>query len=130
MADSKLTALTEMTDPLGSDLMYVVDDPAGTPASRKTYLGTYNLLPDGYMINGKISVTVATNDITVALKTKSGGNPSTTDPVSVWINGTMRRCTAALSVTKVDGTNWCNAGNSNPDYPVFCVSDLEHHARN
>lgn len=110
MADSKLTALTENTDPLGSDLEYMVDDPAGTPASRKVYMGSKNLLPDGYMINGKISVTVATNDITVALKTKSGGNPSATDPVSIWINGTMRRCTAALTVTKVDATNWFNAG--------------------
>src|SRR6185436_10289424 len=71
-----------------------------------------NLLPDGYMVNGKLSVTVASNNITVAIKTKSGGNPSTTDPVSVWINGSYRRITAALSVTKNAGTNWFASGSA------------------
>ncbi len=107
MADSNLTGLTERTTPLGSDLRYGVY--SGT-TDFKMYDGTYNLLPDGFMINGVISVTVATNNITVALKTRSGGNPSATDPVSIWINGSFRRCTAALSVTKNAGTNWFNAG--------------------
>lgn len=35
MADSKLTALTELTSPSGDDILYIVDDPAGTPVSRK-----------------------------------------------------------------------------------------------
>lgn len=38
MADSKLTALTEDTAPTGDDIVYVVNDPAGTPASRKVKL--------------------------------------------------------------------------------------------
>lgn len=110
MANVKWTAKTQNTAPLGSDLTLMVDDPAGTPLSQKIYLGDWNILPEGYMLNGKIVVTVTTNNLTVALKTKSGGNPSATDPVSVWINGSFRRCTAALSVTKNAGTNWCNAG--------------------
>lgn len=36
MADTKLTALTALTTPSLDDLIYTVDDPAGTPASRKT----------------------------------------------------------------------------------------------
>jgi hypothetical protein len=107
MANAKLTALTEDNGPLGSDLGYVVD---GAANSRKRYLPDFSLLPEGYMLNGKLSVTVASSDITVALKTLSGGNPSATDPVSVWINGAFRRCTAALSVTKNDATNWFNSG--------------------
>lgn len=107
MADSNLTGLTEDTTPLGSDLMYGV---SGGTTDFKRYLGDHNLMPDGFMINGVISVTVATNNITVALKTRSGGNPSATDPVSVWIAGAWRTCTAALSVTKNAGTNWFNAG--------------------
>jgi hypothetical protein len=114
MADSKTTTLTENTAPLGSDLDYMVDDPAGTPLSQKIYKGSQNLLPDGYMVNGKISVTVASNNITVALKTKNGTDPSATDPVSVWINGTYRRCTAALSVTKNAATDWFAAGSQLP----------------
>lgn len=35
MADAKTTALTEMTDPQPTDLIYAVDDPGGTPAERK-----------------------------------------------------------------------------------------------
>ena len=35
MADAKLTALTALTTLTGDDLLYAVDDPAGTPVSRK-----------------------------------------------------------------------------------------------
>ena len=35
MADAKLTALDEQTTPGDDDLLYVVDDPAGTPVERK-----------------------------------------------------------------------------------------------
>lgn len=38
MADEKLTALVEETAPIGTDLAYIVDDPAGAPASRKATL--------------------------------------------------------------------------------------------
>jgi len=112
MADTKTTALTENTDPLGSDLEYMVDDPAGTPASRKIYKGNNNLLPDGFMVNGKLSVTVSASDLIVALKTKSGSDPSATNPVSIWINGTYRRVTAATSITLADATNWFSLGSS------------------
>jgi hypothetical protein len=109
LANSKLTALTEDSAPTGADLTYAVKT-ANT--SRKRYLPDNNLLPEGYIINGKLSVTVASNNITVALKTLSGGNPSATDPVSVWLAGSYRRCTAALSVTKNAGTNWFSSGSS------------------
>ncbi len=35
MTDKKLTALTENTTPALTDIMYIVDDPGGTPASQK-----------------------------------------------------------------------------------------------
>ena len=35
MADTKLTGLTEETAPISTDLLYMVDDPGSTPASRK-----------------------------------------------------------------------------------------------
>lgn len=38
MADTKLANLTALTAPSGDDLLYVVDDPAGTPADRKLAL--------------------------------------------------------------------------------------------
>ncbi len=112
MADSKVSALSTNTAPIGGDALYLIDDLAGTPTSQRIFLGDLNALPNGFIVNGKISVTVATNNITVALKTNSGGNPSSTDPVSVWLNGSFRHCTAALSVTKNAGTNWFNSGAS------------------
>lgn len=76
--------------------------------------GTYgSLFPEATtMLNGKISVSVASNNITVAIKTLAGTDPSSSDPVYVRIGDTVRSITAALSVTKNAGTNWFNAGAS------------------
>jgi len=68
--------------------------------------------PQGFLINGKLSVTVSSNDLIVTLKTLSGGDPSTSDPVYCRIGDTVRPVTGALSVTAADGTNWFNAGSS------------------
>jgi hypothetical protein len=35
MADQKLTALSAITTPTDDDLLYVVNDPSGTPTSNK-----------------------------------------------------------------------------------------------
>jgi len=72
----------------------------------------FHLPPQGFMYNGKISVTVASNNLTVALKGKDGNDPSATNPVYVEIGDTRRSITSALSVTKNAGTNWCNAGSA------------------
>lgn len=68
--------------------------------------------PQGLMRNGKLSVTVSSNDLVVALKTQAGNDPSITDPVIVRIGDTERIITAALSVTAADGTNWFNSGSA------------------
>lgn len=39
MADAKLTALTANSGPVAADLLYLVDDPAGTPLSQKLSFG-------------------------------------------------------------------------------------------
>lgn len=65
--------------------------------------------PQGYLINGKISVTDASG-ITVAIKTIAGNDPSETDPVHVRIGDSVHTLITALSVSKADGTNWCNSG--------------------
>lgn len=68
--------------------------------------------PQGFMINGKIDVTVASNNITVAIKTLAGTDPTTSDVVFVRIDDTIHSITSALSVTKNAGTNWFNSGSS------------------
>jgi len=89
------------------------DTKLATQKATKTYVdsngGGFN---QGFMNNGKIVVTVASNNITVALKTASGADPSASSPVKIRIGDTIRTVTAALSVTKNAGTNWCNAGSA------------------
>jgi hypothetical protein len=76
-----------------------------TPASSGITSG-----PQAFTDNFKLSVTVASNNITVAVKTIAGSDPSAGDPVKVRIGDTYRSITAALSVTKNAGTNWFNSG--------------------
>lgn len=112
---SKVTALTAVTSLAPADLFYVVYDAAGTPVSRKITTGVLRgvlNLPSGYLLNGYISVTVASNNLTVAIKTLAGANPSATDPVYIRLGNTVRSITGALSVTKNAGTNWFNAGSA------------------
>lgn len=97
----------------------LLDANGGNTASG-TAISTTNQLVDekylqatpGQLINGKLSVTVASNNITVAIKTLAGNDPSTTDPVEVRIGNAIRQITAALSVTVNAGANSFNAGAS------------------
>src|SRR5690348_826774 len=109
MANSKVTGLGAITDYAGNDVEYLID---GASADAKILAGDKNLLPQGFLWDGYFQVTVASNNITVSLKTRAGNNPSTSEPVTIYIGGTRRRITAALSVTKNAGTNWFAAGSS------------------
>jgi hypothetical protein len=60
-------------------------------------------LPEGVMYNGVITPSVASNNLTVALKTLAGTNPSDTDPVYVRIGGVVRTITSALSLVENAG---------------------------
>lgn len=64
----------------------------------------------GGLANGRISVSVNSNNITLAIKTLSNTDPSSSDPVYVRIGSTIRTITSALSVTVNAGTNWFGAG--------------------
>lgn len=66
--------------------------------------------PEWFLVNWKIAPSVATNNITVAIKTLSGTDASSSNPIYVMIWGVMRIITGALSVTKNAGTNWFNSG--------------------
>lgn len=86
------------------------------------------LAPDGTMFGGKISVTVVSNDLVVAIKTTAGADPSATDSVAVKINGTVRTISAATSITLADATNWFNAGGAELaakeiDYFLYAIWD-------
>lgn len=98
--------------------------PAGTPlqagdrfvvargGNNYYILGSEFFPQAGGMRNGRISVTVAGNNLTLALKTYAGADPAAGDPVLLFIGGAWRAITAPLSVTKNAGTNWCNCGSA------------------
>ena len=65
------------------------------------------------LINGKIVPTVASNNLTVAIKTLQDTDPSTTNPVGIWIGNELRWITSALSTTLNSGVNnWLNMGSA------------------
>jgi hypothetical protein len=68
--------------------------------------------PRGYLLNGKIVPTVTSNNLTVAIKTLAGADPSATDPVAIRIGDTIQLITSALAKTINAGTNWFNAGSA------------------
>ena len=114
-ASSELTADRTVTLPLltGND-EFVFKDHTQT-LTNKT-IGTTNKIsfnaPEGFLINGKIVPSVASNNLTVALKGLDGNDPSATNPIYIRIGDTVHSITGALSVTKNAGTNWFNAGSA------------------
>lgn len=79
--------------------------------SWATPVAANNAIP-GQLMNGKIVRTVASNNITVAIKTLAGNDPSDVDPVYIRIGDVVRKLNAALSVTKNAGTNWMASGSA------------------
>ena len=92
-------------------------------ATNKVVDQKYLQAVPGQLINGKISVTVASNNITLAIKTLAGNDPSTSDPVEVRIGNSIRQITAALSVTVNAGTNSFAAGSTN-----FAAKEIDYFA--
>jgi hypothetical protein len=63
-------------------------------------------LPSGIVVNYRIVPSVASNNLTLALKGLDGNDASASNPIKVRIGNTERTITAALSVTKNAGTGW------------------------
>lgn len=113
---------TTKTTPVDGDEFGIVDSAssntlkrlswANLKATLKTYFDLVYAPPQGTGQNYRISVTVSSNNLTVALKGMDGNNPSSTNPVSVRIGNTIRTVTSALSVTANASTNWFNAGST------------------
>lgn len=75
-----------------------------------------------------ITPSVATNDLTIALKYIDGNDPSSTNKLTFRVGNTEYDLTAAMSFTKIDGTNWCNAGSAelaakNVQYFLYAIGE-------
>ena len=68
--------------------------------------------PSGTMWNGKLSVSSSSDFLTYSLLNNAGNVPSSTDPVFININGTIRQVTAQAGFTINPATNWFNSGSA------------------
>jgi hypothetical protein len=88
------------------DIIEVTENTGTTPLSgavKASYL----------MFNRyKLTPTVVSNDLVLALKHEDASDPSDDRPLYFKIGNSLRACTAALSVTKADATNWANLGSA------------------
>lgn len=101
VADSKLSALTELSVPALEDLLYVVDDPAGTPVSRKLSfnraLGQLNHIACGRLTLATGYSVYAPQPATTS-SINTGTDVATFAAAHGWVTGTM-----VTSATTVDG---------------------------
>lgn len=146
VSESHINNLNAMFDTTGVDIAQISTPASPDSGRNKIYFksdgevyalnssGTETLvslagsksLQQGVLINGTLSVSVGSNNLTVALKGMNGSDPSASNPVYVRIGDTVRTCTAALSVTKNAGTNWFNSGSAqhatySNDYFVYLI---------
>jgi hypothetical protein len=79
MADTKLSALTADASPTSDDLVYVVNDPGGTPASRKVTLANVKTLMSASptLVTPTLGVASATSINKVALTAPATGSTLT-----------------------------------------------------
>lgn len=73
-------------------------------------VSTTKYAPQGMLINGRISASVASSNLTVSIKGMDGNDPSATNKVYIRIGNSVRTLTSSLSVTKNAGTNWMDLG--------------------
>lgn len=89
-----------------TDLGYAVANTTTTPVDGSFKYA--QIMKDRY----KISVTVSSNDLVVAVTHENGDTPSATKPLYFRIGTTLRAVTAALTFTIVDGTDWFASGST------------------
>ena len=115
MADNQNTPNEEVNAIAGK-----IGTGASTPTAGLFLQGTgtgtsaWNTLnaPQGFLLNGKIVPSVTSDNLTVALKTLAGTDPSASNPIHIRIGDTVRTITSALATTVPAGFNFYNSGSA------------------
>lgn len=109
MADLFITELDAITDFDDTDLVVIEKNPGGTPETNKMTIA--NVIAK-YLVRNtyQISRTVASNNLTVAIKDSDGNDATAAKPLNFNINGTIRKLSGSLSVAVNAGVNTFNLG--------------------
>lgn len=115
MADTKLTALSEISVPSLEDLFYTVDDPSGTPISNKLsanrFLGHFNNL-----CQGRLGL-VSGSSMYVPASATPNSTSTAADTISFatahgWVTGTIVTPSATIGGLTAGTKYWLNVINS------------------
>lgn len=88
------------------------------------------IIQQGGMVNGKIIPTVAADKLTISVKTLSGNDPSTTDPVWIRVHNRNVKVTSALTWGPLNNANYMNMGSTelaSQGVDLFTYLVIHHH---
>lgn len=108
MADTKISGLTEDTDPTSDDLLVMVNDPGGTPVSRKATLSniTKGLAAASTTAQGAV-------ELATGAETNTGTDATravTPDGLDDWTGSAQITTVGTLSSGTIEGTSVASTG--------------------
>ena len=118
MADKKISALTSLTTPNDEDLLVIIDDPNGTPISKKVTVKTlFGNIPSNTAITGNFSTT--------GNNTFTGSNTQFTS--NVVVTGTLRPSTFIVNSNRltINTSKTPSTNNSTTEFGAP-LSDKKH----
>ena len=105
MADKKLTLLTALTDPVGTDVMMIVDDATGTPVSKKIEV------EDLFGATTQLSVSKVDIASTTSLELSSTTTTNITATGGVTVTGNLNVVNSFVSLSSTATANGGAASN-------------------
>lgn len=105
------------------------NDRADEIMAIEDWLLNYAIGQDGWGLNYRLSPSVSSNNLTLAILGLNGSAPSASNPVKFRIGNTVYTLTSATSFTKNAATNWMDAGSTDliggnaVDFFVYAIAE-------
>ena len=110
MADKFINELDPASGISLADLLAIEQGVGGTPETLYLTITTFlDKMSQGRYV---ITPSVASGNLTVAIKDMSGNNAASDNVISFRVGNTLYNLAAAASVVKNAATNWCNLGSA------------------